>query len=843
MPRPTALAALLLICAVPCARADEGALASLRLPLPAAELATALGIHRVDPSTMPVDIVRLAFASPDNASAPETAVRARLAEALARTGRGDLIPLPLSPRVWTQHVLRGPVSEDRLAAAIFSRRATALLYHGLLGMDLDTLAWIERNPVVLRVLAANAGTTAVFAGAIRIREGVVETPGEDARDVWTALVGADPAQPQSFIERLLTTGAGSLAAFYDTVTRLDGAHQALAIGRRGDAGRIEHARQILAASTAQPSGWSSDRPFLRPEIELLSVLRSIAVDERGVPQPPASRVLWSKVFGRGSAGDEPVDGAWLARQMLDAAPGVGRRRLEAFRFAQRALGTTPSNDADLVVVLRDHARFPALLGILESFGERDAGAYAAAARVAATIEDDEPALRMFQSALAIVDRAHRSGTLDDDAARALSRSLTGAAAQRQRRQAQAGWFAEALLPALRRSLTPPNGDGARDAERLVLEALAGRPLAPPIVVRWEGDDYTADVAPAELRRLSRIRRGQNEATLDTAMSAAAQGDTEPLANSLSALVYACALGEADGAPVKAGALWRRHQFGGKVAGQGGPAGPWRIATEIFGKDGWYLAGSLLRLDAALAPLALRRLDATEMPGASHLSTSDRRALAATIALVDPQRLTDTHRDVIAAALARGRERIELLAASAMGSDRGQTPQKILGPIATDAALSGWRQNSLTWLLANDAARVAGSFTLLELFRLGAGQKRDQWGTTAFPLDGCLCLRHPADDPWEDYAGRPSTGQLATQLPDVMLRTAEVLSKRKLPALLAREVAAYAMQDAIDRGRPAYFDDWLPIALAVRELPDERFDDYVAALTVAGPLTPAARGKR
>ena len=41
--------------------------------------------------------------------------------------------------------------------------------------------------------------------------------------------------------------------------------------------------------------------------------------------------------------------------------------------------------------------------------------------------------------------------------------------------------------------------------------------------------------------------------------------------------------------------------------------------------------------------------------------------------------------------------------------------------------------------------------------------------------------------------------------------------------------------------PAYFDDWLPIALAVRELPDERFDDYVAALTVAGPLTPASRG--
>ena len=832
MPRPTVLAALLLMCAAPCVRADETALGSLRLPVPAAELAAAVGIHRIDAATLPVDIVRLAFASPDNASAPETAARARLRDALAQRGRGDVVPLPLSPRTWTQHVLRPPVAEDALAEAIFSRRSTALLYHGLLGMDLDTLAWIERNPVVLRILAGNAGTTAVFAPAIRVRGGVVETPGDDARGVWAALAGADPAQPLAFIERLLTTGGGSLAAFYDTVARLDGPHQALAIGRSGDAGRVERARQLLAASAALPSGWSSDRPFLRPEIDLLATLRVIAVDERGLPLPPASRALWARVFGQGSETEAAVDGVWLARQMLGAAPGVGRRRLEAFRFAQRALGASSANDQDLVSVLRDHARFHTLLGVLETLGERDAAAYAAAVRVASALEDDDSGLKLFQSAVAIVDRAHRSGTLNDAEARALSRSLTGAAGQRERRQGQVAWIADALLPALRRSL-PANGDTTRDAERLVLEALAGRPLTPPIAVRWEGDEYIADVAPAELRRLTRIRRAQNERTLEAAMTAAVQGDVEPLANSLAALVYACALGEADGAPVKAGPLWRRHQFGGKVAGQGGPVGPWRLAMEVFSPAGWHLAGSMLRLDLALAPLALRRLDATEMPGASHLSTSDRRALATTVALVDPKALTDAQRDAIAAALARGGERIERLARAAEPLDR----------IAADARLSGWRQTSLAWLLATDATRAARSFTLLEQFRLGAGPSQREWGTTALPLDGCLCLRSPANGPWEDYAGRPSSGQLATQLSDVMLRTAEVLAKRRLPALLARDVAAYAMQDAMDRGRPAYFDDWLPIAFAVRELPEERFDDYVAALTVAGPLTPASRGAR
>jgi hypothetical protein len=71
----------------------------------------------------------------------------------------------------------------------------------------------------------------------------------------------------------------------------------------------------------------------------------------------------------------------------------------------------------------------------------------------------------------------------------------------------------------------------------------------------------------------------------------------------------------------------------------------------------------------------------------------------------------------------------------------------------------------------------------------------------------------------------------------MLRTAEALSSRRLPALLMRDVAAFAMQDVMDTARPAYFDDWLALAFAARDLKDDRFDDYVAALTASGPLVP------
>jgi len=127
-------------------------------------------------------------------------------------------------------------------------------------------------------------------------------------------------------------------------------------------------------------------------------------------------------------------------------------------------------------------------------------------------------------------------------------------------------------------------------------------------------------------------------------------------------------------------------------------------------------------------------------------------------------------------------------------------------------------------------------------RIGGNGGADGWGASMLTIDGCICLRQPAAASWEEYTGRPASGQMAALLPDVMLRTANVLFQLKLPALLARDIAAYAMQDAMDRGRTAYVDDWLPLALAVRELPDDRFVDYIAALTAAGPLTPA-RGAR
>jgi hypothetical protein len=373
----------------------------------------------------------------------------------------------------------------------------------------------------------------------------------------------------------------------------------------------------------------------------------------------------------------------------------------------------------------------------------------------------------------------------------------------------------------------PRADGA---EALVLSALAGPDPIERTPVEWEGQQYFVGLGAAELRRLTQIRQAQHEPRLEEALASATSPNMSAVANSLKALVYATAFGEPDSPAATSGAVWRGHRFGSATRDVMDSPVAWRVATEIFGADGWHLSGSLLKLDLTLAHFGLRRLDQTEMPAVSALSTMDRRTLAMSVALIDPRAITDQARDAAAAALARGRERVMGLTA------RPET----LDAIADAAALSEWRRAGLRWQLARDPARVTEAFTLLELFRLGGGTPAPGWGAASKALDGCFCLRLSPGTAWEEYAGRPSSGLLATQLADVMLRTAQALSARRLPALLMRDVAAFAMQDAMDAARPGYFSDWLSVAFAARDLSDDRFDDYVAALTAAGPLIPVPR---
>jgi hypothetical protein len=78
---------LLLIATAPAtSRADAASSGSMSIPVSLVDLAAAAGIHRVDPATLPIDLVRIAFSSPDK---DEGMVRRRAAIAKALDSDGD----------------------------------------------------------------------------------------------------------------------------------------------------------------------------------------------------------------------------------------------------------------------------------------------------------------------------------------------------------------------------------------------------------------------------------------------------------------------------------------------------------------------------------------------------------------------------------------------------------------------------------------------------------------------------------------------------------------------------------------------------------------------------------
>ena len=145
---------------------------------------------------------------------------------------------------------------------------------------------------------------------------------------------------------------------------------------------------------------------------------------------PGQRGLWERVFadnagtrapspGRDSSDLDPtpVDAAWLLTRFHRVPIDVGRRRLDAFLFAQRVFPKVDAADPLLTTALRAHGAFPALIATLERAGVTAPGTISAAAARAhgvSDIGDDQSrtlALTFFQAAIGIIDRIVRSGSL------------------------------------------------------------------------------------------------------------------------------------------------------------------------------------------------------------------------------------------------------------------------------------------------------------------------------------------------------------------------------------------------------------------------------------------------
>jgi hypothetical protein len=379
---------------------------------------------------------------------------------------------------------------------------------------------------------------------------------------------------------------------------------------------------------------------------------------------------------------------------------------------------------------------------------------------------------------------------------------------------------------------------------VALERLAAQlpPKAPPspsdLVPGGAGSlpDPRAVVDEA-LRELGRVSRPQDVRRANEISDSLLEAADIVLAEVMSSLAYALSIGDPDGPTLLGGDVARRHDFGLASRAPGVRSErPWAVPEQHFDPGvPWHVSGSLLGLDLALAPLALKRLEGDGLLGPPSLGSNDRETFARSVALMNPYALTEAGRDTIGTSIARGRQRLAQARTTAE-----------LDSLADAVRMDGWRRRALHWNAAHEPTRMPSFFSVLEFLVLGGANVSElhAWGTAMTPIWGCMCLRMPAPNAWRSLTGRPQTGLFAISVPDVSLRVAAGLHELGLPAGLARSVLSVAMQQFVDTVRPNDGNDWLALVRGVDDLSRERMEDFVAAAAAAGgPLIPDTAAPR
>jgi hypothetical protein len=797
----------------------------------------------------------------------------------------ERVPMPLPAVVWSD-VLRRPVDPDHLFAIVMSDAAAAFLVHGLAALDDETLQFFVDHPAAVRQLyERGAPAFATFAAHLQVRANRVVVPGGDqAVPLWEALVGEKAGRPAAFIFRLFTSEEGRLAYLYDTIGSLDPARASFALGLwiADGRARVDRFRALGSAVAALGDDvWTDRSPFKRAPHDLVSMLLRAQPQPTGAPAAPAWRLLWTRVFdSSGASADlanlratpahaESIDAAWLVETLLQGGVPSRSERLDQFAFGQRALALTGAADVpDALFVLRSLPRFRMLMLTLERIGVRRPSLYAALTRLAEQIPALETrraraTLANLQGAIALVERLVRVRSIDASTAERLLEALALVPFK------EARGFLGGLAPWLRFELRSAlKRDGG--FEDILLEALAGSTdEASMVPVSWEGQQYRLDIAATERQRLRRAGAREAGHSIDLAVRlyglvqrlgtdtvaateiqstlvdlnqpAVLPSDSRQALESLLSVVdvvvgdallalnYGASLNLARGTPRAAAAVAGRHDFGFELTNDDArERAAWAMPKRIVKPSvPWYVAGAALGLDVAAPLLALRRIDTAAPLRSPVLDGTEGGTFAMSVALMDPRAMRNDSLEAIAGAIARGRHRVEALAAG----------DGDVNAMTREIAMDGWRVRALRWSLRHEPQRVRSWFSMTELLYLGGGRAIDlhAWGMSAIDVTGCICARLTEPGLWTALVGRPEPRLLVATVADLNLQVAVALSEMRVPAALAKHVLEFAVRDFVDRAPALHLDDWLTRVRAAQGLSYQQIEDYVSAVVVDGPL--------
>ncbi len=198
------------------------------------------------------------------------------------------VPVLFSAADW---VADDPKGHTDVIDTLIRDPGLARLYWALSRMDSETGQSLKQS-LGLRKLVASAPVLDFYGSHISIRSGQVVVPGGSASaPVWKDLVGVGPESSAEFITRLAAKDDGWLAAYFDALSRVNGAQQAYFTDPR----RLK--RFYEAFRGPQVSSNASKHSF-RPDEGAFLLVTRLPLDPDGNPHVPGNLAVWKEILQR-----------------------------------------------------------------------------------------------------------------------------------------------------------------------------------------------------------------------------------------------------------------------------------------------------------------------------------------------------------------------------------------------------------------------------------------------------------------------------------------------------------------------------------------------------------------
>lgn len=164
--------------------------------------------------------------------------------------------------------------------------ALCRLYLGLSKLDPETAEELRKAMPATRIRAF-AHVLDFYGGMFQIRGGKAIVPG--SAQLWTEMAGVSPDQGAAFFEKLVARDDGWLAAFFDSLMRIEGPLRAYLT----EPARLKRFYTAIRGRITSPG---PARPVFRANTDMMLLTTRLRLEADGKPHVPGGVETWKSLF-------------------------------------------------------------------------------------------------------------------------------------------------------------------------------------------------------------------------------------------------------------------------------------------------------------------------------------------------------------------------------------------------------------------------------------------------------------------------------------------------------------------------------------------------------------------